>query len=179
MSMFVLLGLCCAGGGIFLLVILFVRAFILRWACKIVGVREPDYGQAMLIVFVTVLVNGLINTGLNYVVTGGMPKNTQPTQLTFDDVRPQLLMYLIELPLNLVLSAGIISSMLENVGFGKGFLIALLEGLIGLAIVAVLVFFIVAMVLLFKPGPMPRGDGHALQVSCSAVVQCVRSLHVF
>jgi hypothetical protein len=59
-------------------------------------------------------------------------------------------MALIQMPINLVISAGIISSMLENVGFGKGLLIAIVQGLIGLAIVAVIGLFIFAIVLLVK-----------------------------
>jgi hypothetical protein len=120
-------------------IILAIYAFILRLACQIVSAPVPDFGKAMLVVFVNFILGVVVQFGLGFVVGAGLAVNNPGPEAAN---QAQLMVGLISIPLGAVISAGVFSGMLEEVSFGKGLLIWLLQILIaigiGLAIAAAL-----------------------------------------
>ena len=66
------LGFVCVAVVIGLLIGLAIGAVILRSACHLIGVPVPDFGKAMGVVFVTGLVTGLANFGVQFVLQSAM-----------------------------------------------------------------------------------------------------------
>lgn len=131
-----------------------IGALILRWASQIVSAPPPGFGKAMGIVLIVAIINFMIQFGLGFMVGLGLAVGQRPVDP--ESLKPmQAVVTLISIPLNALVSAGIYSATLEEVSFGKGLLIWLVELLIRIAIALVLVvgiavFAIMAAALLHR-----------------------------
>ena len=113
-----------------------IGALVLRAACwlynKIAGgpnvaaaVPEPDFGKAVAIVFVSMLVNVMVSMALTFAFGGGFVARNDPSS--------QLIQSAISMPISLLVMAGMVTAILPTT-FGKGILIALLYLLVAIAI---------------------------------------------
>lgn len=95
------------------------------------GVPEPELGTAMLIAFVSLLVNTAVNFGIRFTLSGG--------QAAFGgaDLTAQIIASLISIPIGILVLGGMASAMLPTT-FGKGMLVALLYLAIAFAIALVI-----------------------------------------
>jgi hypothetical protein len=136
------LGIVCIAGVIGLFVGLAIGAVILRAACHFSGVPVPDFGKAMGVVFVTGLLLGLANFGVQVVLGAALGQGDADAKLV-----AQLISSAVVIPLDFLLAAALYTSMLQGVTFGKGLLIYLIQFLIGVVIVIVIlgVLFLAGM----------------------------------
>lgn len=98
------------------------------------SVPEPDFGEAMGIVFVTYLVQVVAGMALGFVLgNAGMAGREDALKLQ-----------LISLPISLLVMAGMLSMMLPTT-FGRGLLVAICQIIVSLLIVGVLVGIFMAV----------------------------------
>jgi hypothetical protein len=136
--------------GLFALLIgLLLGAVILRAACWMCSVKEPNVLPAMGIVLLTGLAGLPVSLGLRalFVSTAGgngmdivMPGAGMQIWTTVAD--------LAGLPLQMLIAAGIYSVTIRGVSFGKGILIWLVQLLIAIIVGVVLGVFVLGVVLL-------------------------------
>jgi hypothetical protein len=123
-----------------------IGAVILRAACwlynKMAGgpkspsaVPEPEFGRAMLIVFVTAIVQMGVGFVLGLVIGGGAAATGQA-----DNPSMRLLPSLIGLPLGFLVMAGMLTAMLPTT-FPRALLVALLEYFVIIVIAVIIVVF--------------------------------------
>lgn len=99
------------------------------------GVPEPDFGKAMLIVFVTALVNVGVGLLIGFVFGFGAAAGRMNQQSA------GLIAQLVSLPVGLLVQAGMLTAMLPTT-FGRGILVALLNMVIVIIIVVIIVVLV-------------------------------------
>jgi hypothetical protein len=119
-----------------------ISAGFLVLACKVVGVPQPEFPKAMGVVLVAGIVNFFINFGVGFmlgigmgVLGGGKP-----------DPTIQMMVGLIQIPIGLLVHAGVYSAMLDRVSFVQGIAIWFIQFLcwIGLLLLVLVPFFVLA-----------------------------------
>ena len=124
------------GLGIGLTIGLFIGAVILRAACGLVNkvieepIDEPEYGKAILIVFVRLIAQVCFGFAIGLI--GGILSGGQPN--------PAIMLAIqgVSFIVGFLVSAGIYTAMIPTPDYGKGLLVAFFEFLIVLAIVIVI-----------------------------------------
>jgi hypothetical protein len=134
------LGFLCVAGIVALVVALLIGAVILRSACYLAGAPVPEFGKAMGVVFVTGLLLSLANFGVQVVLGAALGQGAGQGE---EKLIAQLISSAVVIPIDFLLAAGLYTSMLEGVSFGKGLLIYLIQFLIGVAIAIVVVGVII------------------------------------
>lgn len=145
-----LLSLCCVV-VVGIPIALVIWSVILRSACHFVGVCVPEVARGMRIMFVAGLVNGIVGFGISLVVGvvwGEDPTRAvgRPSSVNRESFQAaQLLSAALSLPIQALLSARIYSLMLDDCSFGRGFLVWLVQILIGLFIAAFIMGIVIAV----------------------------------
>src|SRR5262249_46741492 len=140
-----ILGLLCAAALVGAVVGLALGAVVLRVACHFVGVPVPNFGRAVLIILTLAIVENAINLGIHYVVTDVLRTARIAAGVMNGPWTGTLVATAIILPINLIISAAVYSSMLDKVSFGQGVLIFLVQFLIVLLIVGIVAGITVAV----------------------------------
>jgi len=113
-----LVGLACV--ALVLVPLMLFQAMVLRFACQICGVEQPDYIWAIAILIINGIVTTIIQVAIFWVYTGGNFAAAQHNpNMT---VVPNLIAF----PVTLITSMGIYSSMLSTT-LGRAFLILLVN----------------------------------------------------
>jgi hypothetical protein len=104
-------------------------AMMLQACCFLAGAPVPGFSEAMVVVLVNMLANGVVGFVTTFLIVTAMKKDVQTAQIVAAAVN---------IPIGMVISVFIYSVMLQGVTAGRAFLIWFVQAVIGFC----LLFFI-------------------------------------